>query len=463
MKKIKIGGKIIFAEKGQLLSDILIKNGYSHAHPCAGRGTCGKCAITVNGEKVLSCQYRIEGDAEVIIPECQEILSVTGAEEGGSVTENLCFALDIGTTTLALALVSLDEKSIVRVITRTNPQRIFGADVMARIAYCAKNGVEEMQKLLIDEINVMIDSLGVSGKLKTYVSGNTTMLHVFFGADPTSMGTAPYTPVFLESRKEKTNKLKHTEEIISLPSFSAFAGADVTAGLNFVEMPSEGKYNLLIDLGTNAEILLFSREKILCTSAAAGPCFEGADISCGMSAVDGAVSSYGKGRIETIGNKPPRGICGTGLIDVIAELISDGEIDETGFLEREEYEIAQNVCITQDDVRQFQLAKSAIFSAVQALIKKEEIDFDDVEKVYVSGGFSAKINLSNAVKTGLIHQKLSDKCRAVNNSSLLGTVKYAIEQNDLTCFVEKAEYIDLSTDKYFSELFIDNMNFKRRD
>ncbi len=459
MKKIKINGEIIFAHKGELLSDILIRNGKTHEHPCGGKGTCGKCAVLVDGKSELSCQYRVESDIEVVLPESQKILSVTGAEESGKATQNMCFVLDIGTTTLALALFSLDEKKIIRAITHTNPQRIFGADVITRIDYCRKNGVTEIQKILTDEINRMIYEFAVSGIDRMYVSGNTTMLHIFFGVDPSSMGTAPYSPVFLESKRERADKIKGVKEIISLPSFSAFVGADLVAGLNFAEMPSAGKYNLLIDLGTNAEILLFSEEKILCTSAAAGPCFEGANISCGMSAVDGAIFAYGKGKIQTIGNKRTKGICGTGLIDIIAFLLSDNTIEETGFMECEEFEIAENVSLTQGDIRQYQLAKSAIYSAVLTLLKKEKIDYEDIEKVYLSGGFSAKINISNAVRTGLIPEKFKDKCISINNSSLLGTVKYAIEQNDLTVFTDKAEYIDLSSDKYFSGLFIENMMF----
>ncbi len=459
MRKIIIDGKLLFADDGELLSDILIKNGKAHEHPCGGRGTCGKCTVLVDGKKELSCQYRIKSDIKVVTPDKKEILSVTGAEESGNTTENMCFVLDIGTTTLALALVSLDEKRIIRTITHTNPQRIFSADVITRIDYCRKNGVSELQNVLLDEVNKMIDSFKVSEISKMYVSGNTTMLHLFLGVDCSSMGVAPYSPVFLESKTVKADKINCVREIITLASISSFVGADLVAGLNFAEIPSDGKYNLLIDLGTNAEILLFSEEKILCTSAAAGPCFEGANISCGMSAVDGAISSYGKGRIETIGNKPAKGICGTGLIDIIAELLADNTIDETGFMECEEFEIAENISLTQGDIRQYQLAKSAIYSAVLTLLKKEKIDYEDIEKVYLSGGFSAKINISNAVRTGLIPEELKNKCVPINNSSLLGTVKYALAQNDLSVFTEKAEYIDLSSDKYFSDLFIENMMF----
>lgn len=459
MRKIKIDDEILFADDGEKLSDILIKNGKKTAHPCGGRGVCGKCNVFVDGRKELSCQYKIHSDIEVVIPDAEEILSVTGADESERSTENMCFVLDIGTTTLALALVSLDEKKVIRVITSTNPQRIFGADVMSRIDYCRKNGVDEIQKVLSYEINRMIEAFEISEIDRMYVSGNTTMLHLFLGVDCSSMGVAPYTPVFLESKLIKAENYKSVREIITLPCISAFVGADLVAGLNLTEMPTDGKYNLLIDLGTNAEIILYSEDKILCTSAAAGPCFECANISSGMSAVDGAVFSYGKGRIETIGNTPAKGICGTGLIDVIAELLSDGTIDETGFMECEEFEIAENVSLTQGDIRQYQLAKSAICSAVLSLMKSESIDSERIEKVYLSGGFSAKINIDNAIRTGLIPEKFKDKCIAINNSSLLGTVKYANEKNNLSALTEKAEYMDLSSDKYFSDLFIENMAF----
>ncbi len=459
MVKIKIDGETFFAGEGEKLSDILISNKKSVAHPCGGRGVCRKCTVFIDGKKELSCQYKVTKDIEVSLEKESEILSETGTEESKQITENLCFVLDIGTTTLSLALVSLDEKRIVKVFTRTNPQRIFGADVITRIDYCRKNGVNELQEILVSGINKMINDFGISEIEKMYVSGNTTMLHIFFGVDCSSMGVAPYSPVFLESKQIKTDKIKGVGEIISLPCISSFVGADLVAGLNFIEKPQKEKYNLLIDLGTNAEIVLYSADRILCTSAAAGPCFEGGNISCGMCATDGAIYAYGRGRIETISNATAKGICGTGLVDIIAELLSDGTIDETGFMECEEYEIAENISLTQEDVRQYQLAKSAVYSAVLALIKNESITFADIEKVYISGGFSAKINISNAVRTGLIPKELKDKCVPINNSSLLGTVKYALEKNDLSVFTENSEYINLSSDKYFSDLFMENMMF----
>ena len=461
MHRVIINGKIQFADDGTLLYDVLIKSDESVDHPCGGRGTCRKCIVTVNGKEELSCQYIIRSDITVSLPENGEIFSETGASETGNITKNLCYALDIGTTTLALALVSLDENKIIKVITRANPQRTFGADVMTRIDYCRKNEVNELQKAVISEINSMISEFNLHKIEKLYISGNATMLHLFFGIDCSSMGVAPYTPVFLENKTEKAKKLGiiGVEEIEILPSIAAFVGADLVAGLNFVGMPENGKHNLLVDLGTNAEIVLFSEKSALCTAAAAGPCFEGANISCGMSATDGAVYSYSANGTKTISDEPAKGICGTGLVDIIAYLLDKEIVDETGYME-DDFEVADGVHLSQADIRQYQLAKSAVSSAIITLLQMKNVSFDEIENMYISGGFSAKINIENAVKTGLLPKELVQKCVAINNSSLLGTVKYACEKNDLAVYIDNSTYVDLSANPIFSDLFIENMMFE---
>lgn len=460
MPRIFLKNRILDAQKGEKLADVLIKNGVFVDHPCGGKGTCGKCRVTVNGQQHLSCQYIIEEDIEVSLPENYDIISETGAEKNGHLTENMCFALDVGTTTLALALVSLDDCAVVDTITRVNPQKAYGADVISRIEYCREFSYEPLSRILTEEINSMAEASGCKKEIPLFVSGNTTMLHFLFAKDPSAMGVAPYTPVFLGKQIADGSALglKGISRVESLPCVSAFAGADIVAGLNYADSPSEGKYNLLIDLGTNAEIALFSENSVVCTSAAAGPCFEGANISCGMNASEGAVFSYSKNCCKTIGNLPPAGICGTGLIDVISELLGS-EIDETGFMECETFEIADGVSVSQADVRQYQLAKSAVFSAVEALLNHKKITYDNIEKVFVSGGFSARINIANAVKSGLIHGAFEKKCVALDNSSLLGTVKYACGKDATDSLLKNAEYVDLSSSDIFSQLFIENMMF----
>ena len=458
MHKVTINGMVYFAQDGELLSVFLQKNGGNIPHPCAGKGICKKCLVTVNGKEELSCQYTIHSDIDVFTKEIPSVHSFSDTVVSNKKTENMCFALDIGTTTLALALVSLDEKRIVDTVSETNPQVAYGADVISRIDFCAKNDQAILKNTLIKNLNAMIESLDISEPLDIFVSGNSTMLHIFLGEDCASMGQSPYTPAFTTSqvRDAADVGIIGAKRVVTLPCISAFVGADIVAGINYVGAP-ENNFSLLVDLGTNAEIALFSKDKILCTSAAAGPCFEGANITCGMSAVDGAVFAYEDGEAQTINSKPPEGICGTGLIDIIAELLKKGVIDNTGYMECENFFLSDNVYLNKKDIRQYQLAKSAVYSGIACLLKAAEISFEDIEKLYVSGGFSAKINIENAISTGLLPKELKEKCISINNSSLLGTVKYICEQNDLSHITAIAEYIDLSENSDFSHKFIENM------
>ena len=454
----------------KLISELLLGNGIYVEHPCGGKGSCKKCTVILDGKEVLSCRTYIENDTEITISEPDGMVSESGANETGENSSNTVLCLDIGTTTLALALVSVDTKSVVKVYTCTNPQRVYGADVITRIDHCSKHGVIELKNGVINAINRLLFELkrdySVSSAKKLYVSGNTTMLHLFFGVDCSAMGFAPYTPSFIDEKRATASSLgiDLDAEIISLPSISAFVGADIVAGLNYVGLPENGKYSLLIDLGTNAEIVLFSDKGGLTTAAAAGPCFEGANISCGMSATEGAIYTFeendGEIQFSTIGNTSPKGICGTGLIDLISILLEKGIVDETGFMEYGDYLISDEVSFTGGDVRQYQLAKSAVYSAIRSLMKLRGVKYEDISKMYISGGFSAKINVINAVKTGLLPSELISKTVAINNSSLLGTVKFALDGGDLLRITSGIRYVDLSADPYFSDQFIENMMFE---
>ena len=446
------------------LREILTQHGFFVPHPCGGKGICKKCLVTVNGQEVLACQFRLTGDATVVLPEREELVAITGGQESGHLTENVCLCLDIGTTTLALGLISLEEKCIIRTVTAPNPQRAFGADVISRIDYCTGHGAGELQAVLLQCIGRMIrtllDSFGLTCVEKMYVAGNTTMLHLFYGEDCTSLGYSPYTPVFLDKRTENAAKLgiQGVGQVISLPGISAFVGADIVAGIHCVGLPAQDKYRILLDLGTNAEIALYSGEKIFCTAAAAGPCFEGANISCGMSAGEGAVCAQSMdGVCRVIGGGAARGVCATGLIDVIANGLRRGFIDKTGYMEDDTLPVCDGVSLSDRDVREFQLAKAAIRAACECLLKQAGIGFADVEGMYIAGGFSAGLNVKNAVLLGLIPEQLQEKFRGINNASLLGTAKYAYADEVLQ--LPLAQYTDLSSDARFAELFVKHMLF----
>ncbi len=462
MCKVLVNDTLFTAEKGEKLKDFFTKHNIKKEHPCAGSGVCKKCLVKVNGREELSCQYTITDDITVEIEKEENILSELNVTPTGEITENMCFCLDLGTTTLALALVSLNNGSVIKVITDTNPQRAYGSDVISRITYCEKNGVEALQTIILKKVDELTSSFNFKDKIPLYVSGNTTMLHFFAGENPVNLGKAPYTPVFL-SEKHITGEalgLSCVSEAVLLPSISAFAGADIVAGLNSVSTPPNGKYNILADLGTNAEIILYSKDKIFATSAASGPCFEGANISQGMSASAGAIFEYSfNGSYKTVGDAPATGICATGLIDIIAVLLNSGETDKTGYMGKEKIEVAPGVYLTAEDVRQVQLAKSAVYSGILTLMKLNNVFFEDIDTLYISGGFSAKINKKNAAEIGLIPKELLNKAESIKNSCLSGTVKFATQKNDLSEITEKAVYTDLGTSTVFSELFIENMMF----
>lgn len=452
--------RLLFAEEGARLSDVLTANGISAEHPCGCLGLCRKCRAIVNGRSALTCRHIISEDITCILPES----AVSLVSDGELTDGNFFIALDIGTTTLVAALCN-DSKRVLRTVTELNPQRLFGADVMSRISYCTSHGPEPLQKILIDRMHEMIRVLVPEGHTvpEMIVSGNTAMLHLFLGIDCSAMGTAPYTPAFLDGRELSGAKigLPEVDVIHTLPCMASFAGADITAGICSVGQPEEGKYNLLVDLGTNAETALWNGRKILCTSAAAGPCFEGGNISCGMRAGKGALSKVKEdGSVCVIGGVAAEGLCATGLIDAIAVLRNRNIIDFSGYMGCSVFDLCPGVTLTQSDVRAFQEAKAAVCSAIKILMLRAGIDADDIGGFYVAGGFSEEMNIASAARIGLFPKKLEKKFIPVNNSALTGTIRCRGKIYEAEEIAEKAQYIDLSADVDFFDSYIDCMELE---
>lgn len=470
MCKVRIGERILDAKVGERLGDLLQRYGIEAPHPCAGRGVCQKCRALADGKEILTCQYIIEGDVTVVLPERGGLDVTVLATDGDFSAEGLFYALDIGTTTLCLSLSEKDGRELGRVNAQ-NPQIVFGADVISRIEQCTRGGAVSLRKPLVNRINEMTaalkNALGMPDLqvARMYAAGNTTMLHLLLGVDCTSIGVAPYTPKFLEEREVSASEtgILGCERLCLLPSAHSFVGADVVAGMGLIDAPEKGKYSLFVDLGTNAEIALISKDKILCTAAAAGPCFEGSNIRCGMSALTGAVCSVTLTRdgikVETIGDGEPRGLCATGLIDSIFWLLQTEDIEDSGYME-EDFYLADKVYLSPSDVRNFQLAKSAVHSAMEALLSLAGIGFDDVDALYLSGGFAKKLSVFRAAYTGLIPKALAGRCRILEDSCLRGIIRYACGEVELSALARASEYCDLSADEVFGEKFIENMSFE---
>ncbi|HRT82456.1 MAG TPA: ASKHA domain-containing protein, partial [Oscillospiraceae bacterium] len=433
--------KNIEVNRGENLLAILSGLGYDIGAVCAGKAECFKCKVKIISPKTkpsakdlkgltdkelaegirLACATLIEEDTVIELESRGEIEVVKEAGSAKKVFDNKDLTakhlvVDIGTTTVVAALVNKAGETIASVGEK-NAQAPYGADVISRIKYVAEGGLSRLNRLIIDQTNNLIRKLGEGESLNEVeditLVGNTAMLHLFFNRDCSGLGFFPYEGEFLSSQRAMGSDLglDLNLPVTSLPNISSFAGSDLTAGI--LDKYGEGdKFSLLIDLGTNAEIGLFNSKKFFAASAAAGPAFEGANIKQGMPALPGAISSFslinGNIRAETIGNKPAVGICGSGLIDIVANLLENRLLDETGLLATgESFEVADDVFIYAQDIRELQLAKAAIATAVDMLIGAAGLTFDDIEKVYLSGGFGSYINAANAARIGLIPLELS--------------------------------------------------------
>lgn len=484
-----------FSEKGKILLKELQQNGFDIYSPCGGNGTCGKCKVFVKGEgDVTSCIYPIMCDLEIVLPKKREakILAeqhehTTSVPFNPGVSADLSYyphgvAIDIGTTTLVFYLVNLVTGAIIETRAAVNPQTKYGADVISRINYTATNsdGLKTLQKEILNAINLQLDhfteiaEITANELVKISIAGNTTMLHLLLEVDPLPIALAPFTPAFVDEKNLKGKDLQmrcHPEaEIKILPSIAAYVGADIVAGIASIKSSSQFRNYLFMDIGTNGELALVTPETIWCCATAAGPAFEGANISCGMSAVEGAISAFGTEGFSVIGNAIPAGLCGSGLIDVVAFLIENKLVESDGFLSEDfvivpEDSVSENksIVLTQQDIREVQLAKSAIMAGVKVLLKKASLSFDDLDALFLAGGFGNYIDLASAIKIGMLPEEMERKTISLGNTSgtgaLLALKSVQFDQN-IKDIRNRACYIELSEDEDFVLDYVMNMDFK---
>ncbi|MCL2093539.1 MAG: ASKHA domain-containing protein [Treponema sp.] len=490
--KITISGssRVCEAAEGETLLLALARSGLILAAPCGGRGRCGKCRVRlvkgqVSGSApdqegwVLACTAQALGDLEIALPgHAFEAIQQPGTELSGADRARkpggvgrAGVALDIGTTTVSARLVDLDQGAPIDGVSELNDQRVFGADVMSRIAAAREGKTAELHGLINRQTKRIIEGFlqkwGLAAIETLSVSANTTMLHFFCNEDPSGMGEVPFTPVFLEDRLMSGEALGlPAGKVQILPSISAFVGGDLCGGLGVLDiLQSEGPV-LLVDIGTNGEMALFNQGSILCCATAAGPAFEGAEISQGMGGLAGAISGVqlidGEISLTTIGEGPPKGICGSGLIDAVAVLLQKGLVDEAGYMEAGSFALSPEVSITARDIRQFQLAKSAIMSGIKILCQKGGLEPADIGHVYIAGGFGFFINKKNAVGAGLFPAEFLGTLSVSGNLSLQGAEE-ALGDGDFVSrcrrIIEASTVIDLSSDPGFMEEFAENMLF----
>lgn len=443
-----------------LLWEALEAMGFVVGRPCGGRGVCGNCQVTANGESVRSCITYLEEDTVVedlpLMREMQTEVGRTVPKAGeGIVEDGYGLAVDIGTTTIAGYLYKFPEGELVREVGVVNPQVRYGADVVTRMEYSLRGGQELLQKSLLKQIEKLAEGVKVE---KYVVCGNTVMLHFLTGKSVKGLAVAPYIP---ESR------FGYWMENMYLPHcISAFAGADTVCAVLYSEMWKHG-VALLMDIGTNGEMVLYKEGKYICCSAAAGPALEGGEISMGMLATPGAIDKVyeeeGTVKYTTVKGASPKGICGSGLMDAIAVMLKRGILDETGYLE-ETYEIpGSKVYITPEDVRQVQLAKGAIRAGLETLMHEGGCSYEDVEQLYIAGGFGSYLNKDSGAVVGLIPPALRKKVKVLGNGAGKGACQLLQSEwamRKTREIAENAVALSLADMSFFSEKYIEYMMFE---
>lgn len=399
-----------------------------------------------------------------------------------------CIGIDIGTTTIAVGLYSSDGDCI-DTYTALNRQRSFGADVLSRIQRAPTDG-GRMRALVLEDISKGMEKLvqkylRYADRIKNIgIAANTTMLHLLLGYPCESLGSAPFLPYRKESEQLAVQSLfenlEHPAfektEVFIYPGISAFVGADIVAGMTALDMAASEKIDLFIDLGTNGEMAVGSLRKLFVASTAAGPAFEGGNITWGTGSITGAICGAeflnGKLVLKTIGGALPVGICGTGLIEVVCALIDAGIIDETGLLNEKYfgggYPLARRadgsvIVLTQKDIRELQMAKASICAGVQTLMAAYGITEQSLNKVYIAGGFGYGLNYKKAVKIGLLPRGLETKICPVGNTALAGAALLAgrpeiLEKSEK--LASRTKEISLAESEEFQNYYIQNINFR---
>lgn len=476
--------------EGIMVSEAAVKAGVKIKLPCGGRGRCGKCLVTVNNERVLACQTKVRDGMVVTVPseDTGKVIVATNYrvldyEEILPLSGGYGLAVDIGTTTVAAEIVDTENGTTLFKSSGMNLQRTRGEDVLARIQYAEEGGTEELHRMILDTINDMIEAFPVdnSSIKSVYISGNTTMIHLFLNVDPSPIRLPPFNPVVTEAEIKGSQSGLHINpdaKVVCMPSVSSYVGGDITSDIVDSGMDISKGTSLLIDVGTNGEVALGNRDMQICCSSSAGPAFEGSQMTSGMLAKEGAIDSIriSDGRISytVIGGGKPKGICGSAIIDLIAELFKSGYIDKRGNFTvksgaKDVFEIAENVVITQTEIKNVIMTKAAVYSAARSLVRNVGMTFGDLEKIYIAGGFGNFIDLDSAITIGLFPDVDRDKFEYLGNASLSGAKRAlmcAKFRKRIADLFPKMTYLDLSSDpvfydEYMSAQFLPHTDFSQ--
>lgn len=500
---ILLNGKSYTCSVGSTLGDMMQSSGHGHM-PCGGHGKCRKCRVIVSGEISLptedekralppeelvsgvrlACRVTVLGDCVVTTSEQGRGQIVTqGAFPASMRARVLCpswcgygVAIDIGTTTLAARLYDR-EGHLLSENSRLNPQSAWGADVISRMEAAMAGNAEKIADITRCSLNEMLCELTETAKVETadiqavVITGNTVMLHLLTKTDVEPLTHAPFEAKCLFGETLTAKELDFTSltpdtSVYLPPCIAAFVGADTVTAILASDLMATPATALLCDIGTNGEMVLWHENMLYACSTAAGPAFEGAGISMGMSGRTGAIDrvwvSDGEIQVHVIGETAPIGLCGSGLVDAVAALLDTGILDETGYLEDDSAVISGPVTIIQEDVRAVQLAKSAIHAGMRTLMNSANLSCDGVDTLYIAGGFGSYLDVKNAGKIGLLPEELTDRVYVLGNAALTGAAMLLLF-DDLKHICEKlaceTKIVELATNHVFVNEYMERMLF----
>ena len=525
------------AQRGDNIMELAQKAGVQIDVPCSGNGTCGKCRVRLisggldveknmklseedyNDGWRLACQSRVNSDAVIWVPASAgafksdiQTADLSSKEEletyenalneifdsglaRGCTETGYGIAIDIGTTTVTGAMLDLATGDVMAKTSLGNGQIRYGADVINRIIQQSKDGGrEKLQKAVREETVVplmknLCKGAGVEENQVTRVviAGNTTMEHLFVGADGESIRLEPYVPEFLELHGKTAGELElpanPAAHVIFAPNVGSYVGGDITAGTLTTMLWNREELSLFVDLGTNGELVFGNGDYMLTCACSAGPAFEGGDISCGMRATTGAVEAIVideetmEPTLTIIGEgAKPAGLCGSGLIDTISELFRCGIINAKGKfvkegkrIKREEYvssyilafadesATGRDVELNEVDIDNFIRAKGAIFSAIRCMLNAVDMTIDDIAKVQIAGGIGSGISIENAISIGMLPKQPVEKYEYIGNSSLTGSCAMLLSDEATEKVFDLGRnmtYLELSTHPGYMDEFV---------
>ena len=490
-------GAELTAPAGTALRDLLFAQGVEF--PCGGQGRCRGCRVRVlegnvginaaqrerlSAEELaagwrLSCQCSLEDNLVIELRQWDAAILVDESVFSFEPRDGLGVAVDLGTTTLVAQLLDLRTARVLGVRTALNAQARFGADVMSRVRFGLEaSGAAQLRDIIRLQIGSLVEQLvssaGTEGQAVCIVTvvGNTVMHHLFCGLDVEPLSRYPFESSSLGAKSfaaaELGWKVAGDPRVRFLPCLGGFVGSDILAGIIATRIAEREELNALVDLGTNGEIVVGNRERLLCASTAAGPAFEGARISMGMRAATGAISEVklegSEVHCRVLGNVTPQGLCGSGLVDAVAAGLDLGKIQASGRFANgtSNWELSAPVTLSQSDIRELQLAKGAIAAGIRILLERRGGSASNIGKLFLAGAFGNYINRTSAERIGLINLP-AEKVEAAGNTALLGA-KLALfdgdgENSSYAQLRARIEHVPLNADASFQEVFVEEMGF----